>query len=142
MALTEKQERFCQDYIVDLNATQGAIRAGYSKRTAYSQGQRLLKNVEAKVRIEQLKASRNQKVELKAEQILSEVQKVAFAPIPLDGLKFSEKIKCLELLCRHMGLLDGSGAENKKEKEGSSDLIWRAIENIGIGSRGRQPQDS
>lgn len=46
MALTAKQKRFCDEYLVDLNATQAAIRAGYSERTAYSQGQRLLKNVE------------------------------------------------------------------------------------------------
>lgn len=34
MALTEKQKRFCDEYLVDLNATQAAIRAGYSKKTA------------------------------------------------------------------------------------------------------------
>ena len=44
--LTPKQQRFVEEYLVDLNATQAALRAGYAKRTAYSQGQRLLKNVE------------------------------------------------------------------------------------------------
>lgn len=38
MALTEKMKRFCDEYLIDLNATQAAIRAGYSKRTAYSIG--------------------------------------------------------------------------------------------------------
>lgn len=38
MKLTEKQKRFCDEYLIDLNATQAAIRAGYSKRTAYSIG--------------------------------------------------------------------------------------------------------
>lgn len=46
MALTEKQRRFADEYLIDFNATQAAIRAGYSRKTAYSQGQRLLKNVE------------------------------------------------------------------------------------------------
>lgn len=46
MALTAKQKMFCDEYLIDLNATQAAIRAGYSPKTAYSQGQRLLKNVE------------------------------------------------------------------------------------------------
>ena len=38
MKLTEKQKRFCDEYLIDLNATQAAIRAGYSKKTAYSIG--------------------------------------------------------------------------------------------------------
>lgn len=44
--LTPKQERFVQEYLIDLNATQAATRAGYSAKTAYSIGQRLLKDVE------------------------------------------------------------------------------------------------
>ena len=44
--LTPKQKRFCEEYLIDLNATQGALRAGYSPKTAYSIGQRMLKNVE------------------------------------------------------------------------------------------------
>lgn len=46
MALTERQKNFADEYLIDLNATQAAIRAGYSPKTAYSQGQRALKNVE------------------------------------------------------------------------------------------------
>ena len=38
MKLTDKQKRFCDEYLIDLNATQAAIRAGYSKKTAYSIG--------------------------------------------------------------------------------------------------------
>ncbi|WP_442773986.1 terminase small subunit [Lactococcus hircilactis] len=48
MKLTEKQKRFCDEYIKLGNATQAAINAGYSKRTARSQGQRLLTNVDIK----------------------------------------------------------------------------------------------
>ena len=44
--MTKTQKRFADEYLVDTNATQAAIRAGYSKRSAYSQGQRLLKNDE------------------------------------------------------------------------------------------------
>ena len=46
MALNPKQERFAAEYLIDLNATQAAIRAGYSAKTAYSQGERLLRHVE------------------------------------------------------------------------------------------------
>lgn len=48
LKLTLKQQRFCDEYIICGNATQAAIKAGYSEKTAYSQGQRLLKNVEIK----------------------------------------------------------------------------------------------
>ena len=44
--MTEKQKRFCDEYLIDLNATQAAIRAGYSKKTAYSIGQENLKKPE------------------------------------------------------------------------------------------------
>jgi phage terminase small subunit len=50
--LTAKQKRFCDEYLIDLNATQAAIRSGYSEKTAYSQGQRMLKNVEVKAFID------------------------------------------------------------------------------------------
>ena len=44
--LTAKQQRFCDEYLIDLNATQAAIRAGYSEKTAYSIGQENLKKPE------------------------------------------------------------------------------------------------
>ena len=51
--LNARQKRFAAEYLIDMNATQAAIRAGYSAKTAYSQGQRLLNNVELKQVIEQ-----------------------------------------------------------------------------------------
>lgn len=51
--MTAKQRKFCDEYLVDANLTQAAIRAGYSEKTAYSQGQRLLKNVEIKTYIDE-----------------------------------------------------------------------------------------
>lgn len=46
--VTPRQEKFCVEYLIDLNATQAAIRAGYSDKTAYSMGQRLLKMLKFK----------------------------------------------------------------------------------------------
>lgn len=51
--MTAKQKRFCNEYLIDCNATQAAIRAGYSAKTAYSVGQRMLKNVEVKKYIDE-----------------------------------------------------------------------------------------
>jgi phage terminase small subunit len=50
--LNAKQSQFISEYLIDLNATQAAIRAGYSPKTAYSQGERLLRNVEIKTAID------------------------------------------------------------------------------------------
>lgn len=50
--MTDKQRKFAEEYLIDCNATQAAIRAGYNEKTAYSQGQRMLKNVEVKSYIE------------------------------------------------------------------------------------------
>lgn len=58
MALTEKQKRFCDEYLIDLNATQAAIRAGYSKKTAYSIGVQILKKLDASEYLEQRMAEK------------------------------------------------------------------------------------
>lgn len=44
--MNKKQQRFADEYLIDLNATQAALRAGYSEKTSYAQGHRLLKNAE------------------------------------------------------------------------------------------------
>lgn len=59
--MNAKQRRFADEYLKDCNATQAAIRAGYNEKTAYSQGQRMLKNVEIKTYIsEQLEKIHNE----------------------------------------------------------------------------------
>lgn len=51
--MTDKQKRFCDEYLIDCNATQAAIRAGYSQKTANEQGNRLLANVSVKAYIDE-----------------------------------------------------------------------------------------
>ena len=61
--MTKTQKRFADEYLIDTNATQAAIRAGYKKKSAYSQGQRLLKNDEIKAYIdEQLEKMHTEKI--------------------------------------------------------------------------------
>ncbi len=68
--LNKRQLAFCAEYIVDLNATQAALRAGYSKKTAYSQGQRLLKHAEVAQEIGKLKSRREKRTEINADWVL------------------------------------------------------------------------
>lgn len=79
--LTDKQEKFCHAYIVDFNATQAAITAGYSKKTAYSMGPRLLKNVEIQKRLSELSSPILEKLDISAERTIAEMAKVAYSNI-------------------------------------------------------------
>lgn len=66
--LTEKQQRFVEEYLLDLNATQAAIRAGYSISTASEQGSRLLRNVKVQDAIVQEKRRRNERINKEREE--------------------------------------------------------------------------
>lgn len=76
MSLTAKQEMFCREYLKDLNATQAAIRTGYSERTAKSQGQRLLTNVYVESRIQSLKQKRQESVSVDSEYVLRRLKEI------------------------------------------------------------------
>jgi phage terminase small subunit len=76
--MTPKRERFIFEYLIDLNATQAAIRAGYSKKTAYSSGQRLLKNVEVAEAIHKANETILYELEITAERVLSEIARLAY----------------------------------------------------------------
>lgn len=106
--LTEKQKRFCEEYLIDLNATQAAIRAGYKEKTAYAQGQRLLKKVEVQLYLKELMEQRSQRTEITADTVLKELAKIASADVEITE---KSKIKALELLGKHLGMFT-SNADN------------------------------
>jgi phage terminase small subunit len=81
LTLTPKQRRFVDEYIADLNATQAAIRAGYSRRTAKQQGSRLLSNANVRGEIERRRASFAAKSESKRDAVLRELAAIAFSDI-------------------------------------------------------------
>lgn len=77
MSLNDRQLAFVREYLVDLNATQAAIRAGYSEKTAHSQGPRLLENVEIAEAIAAAQSERAERVALDADRVLLEIARVA-----------------------------------------------------------------
>lgn len=139
--LNARQEQFCREYIIDLNASQAAIRAGYCSKRANCSGGQLLANANIQKRIAELKNERAEKTEIKAEEVLLELHRLATAdpreildadgrPLPpaqwpvgiarcvksydvvesgervkITKVKFTDKGKALETLCRHLGLL-------------------------------------
>ncbi len=76
MALTAKQEQFCLEYLVDLNATQAAIRAGYSADTAYSIGHENLSKPELQDRVSALQAERRIRNKIDADYVLRQAVKI------------------------------------------------------------------
>ncbi len=79
--LSAKQKRFCEEYIVDNNATQAAIRAGYSEKTACSQGNRLLTKVEIDKYIGELREKRSIRTQITADRVLEEYARIAFSDL-------------------------------------------------------------
>lgn len=77
--MTPKQKLFAEEYLKDLNATQSAIRAGYSKKTAYAIGQENLKKPEIQKAIQELMNKRSKINEITADNVLKELASIAFA---------------------------------------------------------------
>lgn len=81
MALTAKQQRFVDEYLKDLNATQAAIRAGYSKKTADQQASRLLTNVKVRAYLAERQDDRSKRTEITQDMVLNELAKIGFSDI-------------------------------------------------------------
>jgi phage terminase small subunit len=79
--LTNKQLMFVTAYLIDLNATNAAMKAGYSKKTADVQGCRLLTNVKIQAEVQKHMDKRAAKFEISADSVLQELAKLAFANI-------------------------------------------------------------
>jgi phage terminase small subunit len=79
MKLTPKQARFVQEYLIDLNAAQAAIRAGYSVKTARVIGHENLRKPEIAAAIAEAQNKRAERAELTADMVVDELRKIAFA---------------------------------------------------------------
>lgn len=79
MALTAKQQRFVEEYLIDLNATQAAIRAGYSEKTARSIGQENLTKPDVAEAIQVAIDARSARTQITADRVLQEMGRVAFS---------------------------------------------------------------
>lgn len=79
--LTAKQQRFCDEYLIDLNATQAAIRAGYSPKTAEQAASRLLTIVKVSDEIKREMAERSKRTGINQDRVVQELAKLAFVNI-------------------------------------------------------------
>lgn len=138
MPLTDKQKVFCEEYMVDMNGTQAAIRAGYSRKTANEQAARLLANVSIQAYIAELKGKRSEKTEITADYVLSALKEVAersLQRVPVMNWDYKEKRmvqmkdeedrdvwtfdssganRALELLGKHVGVFEKDNDQSKQ----------------------------
>ncbi len=117
MILTPKQQLFVAEYLVDLNATQAAVRAGYSKKTAYSVGHENLKKPEVAAAIQEAMAARSERTKADqdwiVERLVENVERaMQLEPVTdREGKPVGEHVyqgnvanKALELLGKHLGM--------------------------------------
>ena len=79
MSLTAKQKRFCDEYLIDLNATQAAIRAGYSEKTAYRTGADNLRKPQIEEYIAKRQKELSRSTEITQERVIKELALIAFS---------------------------------------------------------------
>ncbi len=77
--MTKKQKRFVEEYLIDLNATQAAIRAGYSPDTARQIGNENLSKLDIRARIDRAMAERSRRTGINQDRVLRELARIAFA---------------------------------------------------------------
>lgn len=121
--LTAKQQKFADEYLIDLNATQAAIRAGYSPRSAGTNADKLLKNTKIRAYIDERMAEHSARTGVNQERIIRELARIAFLdPTQLVNMDSAE-------------ILDDTSADDRaaiasvkvKSMTGETDMIEREI---------------
>ena len=112
MSLTPKQERFVEEYLIDLNATQAAIRAGYSAKTASRIGPELLGKTCVSDAIQAQRAKLSERTMRTAADVMADIGRVRASAMqtvidPQSGaevmISYKDAIKALELEGKHLG---------------------------------------
>ena len=158
-SLNDKQAKFVEEYLVDLNATQAAIRAGYSPKTAGAQGFDLLKKPEIAAAIEKKRSQHAASTGLTVERLLTEAMRLAFFdvrkltdadgnPIPINQLDddTAAAIQGLELATERSRDEDGQATVVRKYKVADKNsAIERLFKHMGLfdkDNKQRNPGDA
>ena len=123
--LNEKQKQFCEEYIIDLNGTQAAIRAGYSAKTANEQAAQLLAKLSIQEYIQKIKNQRSERVKYSQDELMRDILEVknrcmqANPVLDKEGnetgiWKFDSNgaNKALDMLAKHVGFYE---TDNKQK---------------------------
>lgn len=100
--LTNKQEMFCMEYVVDFNATQAAIKAGYSENSAQEIGSENLSKPMIQARVQELMKDRIEKVQITAEDVIKDI--IETRSETKEEKRYSERLKANELLGKYLAM--------------------------------------
>jgi phage terminase small subunit len=137
--LTAKQEAFCREYLIDLNATKAAIRAGYAQKRAYAMGHENLKKPEIAAKIQQRMAARAQRTEVDADWVLTRLAQDATADLAdlYDDLGELKPVKDWPMAWR-TGLV--AGVETVQERDGfeaNGEPIYITVRKVKLADRAK-----
>lgn len=143
--LTAKQKAFCEEYLIDLNATQAAIRAGYSEDTAHQIGYENLIKHDVAAEIERLQKIRSDITSISAESVLRRINLVANRCMQAEAVKDSDgdetgeykfehsgANKALEMLARHNGLFNDKVEVKTTHDIDKLELAMQKLKEAGI----------
>ncbi|HCQ8179607.1 terminase small subunit [Morganella morganii] len=124
MTLTDKQEMFCREYLIDLNATQAAIRAGYSVKTANRTASENLSKPDIQIRISELMKERSDRLQIDADYVLNRLVEIDQMDV-LDILHDDGGIKPIHEWPKvwRISLSGMDLAEMFESKDGERDLV-------------------
>lgn len=134
--LTEKQQRFVDEYLIDLNATQAAIRAGYSAKTADVQGSRMLGIVKVQQAISEAMAERSKRTGVNQDRVVLELAKIALVKMTdivdsygrIKDTATEDDLACIESI-KYKSSESDTGSSEEREVKIASKL--KALELLG-----------
>ncbi len=133
--LNPRQEKFCLEYVVDYNATEAAIRSGYSKKTAYSIGNTNLKKPEILKRVRELQKEQADRLSISADWVIMQLVEVykrcmtqeevliwdsdLKQKVPSGTYVFDSKgaLNALEMIGKHLSMFDGKATSQNNKKD-------------------------
>ena len=131
LKLNPKQTRFVQEYLIDLNATQAAIRAGYSKKSANINGPRLLVNASIQAAISEAQKKTADKIEITKERWLAELAGIYFADmkdyVDVDSDTGAVRVKGYDEMPEGSGKVIHTIEENRsitEDEKGKQSIIF------------------
>lgn len=117
--MNKRQRQFCEEYLIDLNATQAAIRAGYKEKYAHTNAPKLLQNTTIKAKIDELMAERSRRTEITQDRVIKELAIIAFSNAA-DYAAVVEREMSMEVDGHMIKILDDDG----------NPLMYRTVEPV------------
>ena len=115
--MTPKQKQFCQEYMVDLNGSRAAVRAGYSSKSANRAASNLLSKIDIQTEIQTLREAQEKRTQVNADWVLNQLRELALTACD------SVKVSALDKIAKHLGMYD-SPAPVHSESQPQVVLYW------------------